>query len=128
MSIKVLLVDDEPDILYVISFRLGKAGFDVITAANGADALAVVDKEEPDVVLLDVMMPGMDGFEVCKEMKKNHAKLKIIIYTAKVDGVNTAKARECKADDFTVKTADLKYIFESINQLVGDENPSKEKA
>ena len=119
MAVKVLLVDDEPDILQVIGFRLGKAGYHVVMASGGEEAITMIDREDPDIVLLDVMMPGMDGFEVCKKIKKSSPERKIIIYTAKVDGVNSAKARECNADDFTVKTGDLRYIFEAINQLVG---------
>lgn len=115
---KILLVDDEPDILQVISFRLEKAGYDVVLAPNGDDALWMVEKELPDLVLLDVMMPKMDGFEVCTRMKEGFPNLKIIIYTAKVDGVNAARARESGADDFTVKTVDLKYILESISKLI----------
>ena len=118
MTKKILLVDDEPDILQVISFRLEKAGYDVAIASNGEDALWVLEKEQSDVVLLDVMMPGMDGFEVCERMKDVNPDQKIIIYTAKVDGVNAAKARESGADDFTVKTVDLKYILESISHLM----------
>jgi len=113
---KILLVDDEQDILQVIGFRLEKAGYDVVLALNGDDALWMLEKENPDLILLDVMMPGKDGFEICREIKKGDPERRIIIYTAKVDGVNAAKARECGADDFTVKTADLKYILESINK------------
>jgi two-component system alkaline phosphatase synthesis response regulator PhoP len=115
---KILLVDDESDILQVISFRLEKAGYEVVLASNGEEALWMVEKESPDIVLLDVMMPGIDGFEVCKKIKQNDSNRKIIIYTDKVDGVNAEKARESGADDFTVKTAALKYILEAINQLI----------
>lgn len=118
MTKKILLVDDEQDILQVISFRLEKADYKVIVASSGEEALVMVDQEKPDVILLDVMMPGMDGFEVCKKIKSKSPSQKIIIYTAKVDGVNAAKARESGANDFTVKTTDLKYILESIRKMI----------
>lgn len=118
MPKKILLVDDEPDILKVIGFRLEKAGYQVVLASNGKDGVDMAQRESPDVVLLDVMMDGMDGFEVCKRLKQANSAQKIVIYTAKVDGVNAAKARESGADDFTVKTADLKYILEVIDRLI----------
>lgn len=119
MAKKILLVDDEPDILQVMDFQLSKAGYTVVCAPNGEDALGLMDQEQPDMVLLDVMMPGIDGFEVCRQIKENKPSRKVIIYTAKVDGVNAARAKESGADDFTVKTADLKYILEAISRLIG---------
>lgn len=119
MRKKILLVDDEPDILQVMEFQLKKAGYEIVSAPSGEDALRIMEKEQPDLVLLDVMMPGIDGFEVCKYIKGKNPHRKVIIYTAKVDGVNAAKAKESGSDDFTVKTADLKHILESISQLIG---------
>ncbi len=118
MGRKILLVDDEPDILQVLSFRLSKAGYDTVAASNGNDALQMMEDFHPDLVLLDVMMPGMDGFETCTRMKKSHPQSRVVIYTAKIDGINAARARESGADDFTVKTTDLKYILESISHLM----------
>ena len=68
---KILVVDDEPDVLEVVKSRLELHGFQVITAKDGEEALQKVEQEEPDLVLLDVMMPGLDGWEVCKQIREN---------------------------------------------------------
>jgi len=120
MKKKILVVDDEPDILQVITFRLDKAGYAVAGVSNGEEALRMVGEDRPDLILLDVMMPGLDGFEVCRRIKEKTPGQKIIIYTAKVDGVNAAKARASGADDFTVKTADLKHILDAIRKQISN--------
>jgi len=121
MGKTVLLVDDEPDILQVVGYRLEKAGYRVVSCANGEDALRMVKEVAPDLVLLDAMMPGIDGFDVCRRLKNQNSLQRVIIYTAKVDGVNAERARDSGADDFTVKTVDLKYILEAIGNLVVDD-------
>lgn len=121
MAKTVLLVDDEPDILQVVGYRLEKAGYRVMSCANGEDALRMVKEVAPDLVLLDAMMPGIDGFDVCRRLKNQNSLQRVIIYTAKVDGVNAERARDSGADDFTVKTVDLKYILEAIGNLVVDD-------
>lgn len=68
---KILLVDDEPDILEFISYNLKKEGFPVFTANNGEEAIKIATKELPELIILDVMMPGMDGIETCEELKKD---------------------------------------------------------
>ncbi|MFP4472623.1 MAG: response regulator transcription factor [Candidatus Omnitrophota bacterium] len=118
MAYKILLVDDEPDIVQIISFRLEKAGYDVDIAVDGAGAMKAYEKGCPDLILLDVMLPDMEGFDVCAKIKAADPQQKIIIYTAKVDGVDAAKARNCGADEFTVKTTDLKFILEAIQNLL----------
>ncbi len=121
MAKKILLIDDEPDVQQVISFRLEKAGYEVIVTDRAAEALDLVPRERPDVILLDVMMPGEDGFEVCREIKTRHPHQRVIIYTAKIEGVDAARARAVGADGFTVKTADLAYILEAIERAGGPE-------
>ncbi len=121
MGIKILLVDDEPDIQQILSARLENAGYQVVSAENGEEALLLAEKENPDVVLLDVMMPGMDGFEVCERLKEDNSQGKIVIYTAKMDGVDAARARQVGADDFTVKTSDFKYLLETIEKVLNSE-------
>jgi len=121
MGKTILLVDDEPDILQVVGYRLEKAGYRILPCSNGEDALRIAEESVPDLVLLDAMMPGIDGFDVCRRLKVRNGRQKVIIYTAKVDGVNAQRARESGADDFTVKTTDLKYILEAIGELIVDD-------
>mgnify|MGYP003986439185 FL=1 len=66
---KILIVDDRPSNLKALRIRLSSSGYEVVEATNGPDALGMVEKENPDLVLLDVMMPGMDGYEVCQRIK-----------------------------------------------------------
>jgi len=68
---RILAVDDQRDALRLLQIRLQNAGFECVTASDGAGALAVLDKEGVDVIILDVMMPGMDGFETCRRLKQN---------------------------------------------------------
>jgi len=121
MAIKILLVDDEPDIQQILSARLESSGYQVVSAESGEEALLLVEKESPDVVLLDVMMPGKNGFEVCEQLKRENPQGKVIIYTAKMDGVDAARARQVGADEFTVKTSDFKYLLETIEKVLSSE-------
>ena len=73
-KIKVLLVDDEPDILEFLHYNLSRNGFDTIQASNGLDAIKLANDEIPDLILLDIMMPGMDGVETCRNLRKPPAK------------------------------------------------------
>lgn len=68
---KIMIVDDEPDILYLVKRILEREGYEVVDASNGEDALKKVKGEKPDLILLDVMMPGMDGWDVCKKLKED---------------------------------------------------------
>jgi len=115
---KILLVDDELDLQKVISIRLESMGFVVSLANDGEEALSKVQTDQPDLILLDVMMPGIDGFETCKKIRENGFTNKIVIYTAKADAVNATKARVAGADDFTVKTTRMSEIADSIKNLL----------
>ena len=93
-------------------------GYEVILAEGGQESLGKLESVQPDLILLDVMMPDMDGFETCEHMRKKGYDGKIVIYTAKIDGVDVGKARQVGADDFTVKTSGLEHITESIGKLL----------
>ncbi|MBW2591060.1 MAG: response regulator, partial [Deltaproteobacteria bacterium] len=77
----VLIVDDEPSILQSLGGLLSDEGFEIITASNGYEALKIIDKESPDLVLLDIWMPGIDGIETLKEIKKGNPYIQVIIIT-----------------------------------------------
>ncbi len=91
---KVLLAEDEPDVQLIARLSLKKAGFQVVTVGNGIEALARVTEERPDVILLDWMMPDMDGFETCRRLKADPATqpIPVIFLTAKVQESEVAKA------------------------------------
>ncbi len=118
MAHKILIVDDEEDIQRIMAFKLKQLGYNVITAPDGKVALNIVSQKDPDLILLDVVMPGLDGYDVCKKLREQGYKKKIIIYTAKVDAVNATNARLAGADDFTAKTSDFAEIIASMKALL----------
>jgi CheY-like chemotaxis protein len=81
---KIMVVDDSPDIIWIYTTILEKAGHTIISASSGEEALRILEKESPDLILLDIMMPGMDGWEVCRRIKENEKTKKIIVVMVSV--------------------------------------------
>jgi DNA-binding response OmpR family regulator len=107
----ILLVDDEPDTLLLISYTLEKAGFDVIRAENGFQALEKVRQQKPNLAILDRMMPGMDGIEVLREFRKLYPDLLIILLTAMGSERDRLEGWEAGADDYIVKPINFKELI-----------------
>src|SRR5262245_36480445 len=105
MTARVLVVDDIPANVKLLEARLSAEYFDVVTAVSGVDALAICERAECDVVLLDVMMPDMDGFEVCRRLKAGVAThhIPVIMVTALDQASDRVKGLEAGADDFLTK-------------------------
>jgi DNA-binding response OmpR family regulator len=99
---QVLIVDDEQRIVNFLSSKLRASGYEVITASNGAEALEQVQAQEPDLVVLDVMMPGMDGFETLKELR-SFSSVPVIILSAKGSNTDKIKGLDLGADDYLAK-------------------------
>ncbi|WP_029895537.1 response regulator [Desulfohalovibrio reitneri] len=101
----ILVVEDDEDIQQLLRYNLEAAGFEVVSAEEGSEALAKARRTIPSLVILDIMLPGMDGFEVCKELKKNAetAKAPIIMLTARGEEVDRIVGLELGADDYVVK-------------------------
>jgi len=114
---KILIVEDEEDIQKILKANLESAGYQVAAASTGKEGLSAVQEFKPDVIILDVVLPDANGFDLCEKIKEDDEFIKIIIYTGKLEAVDARRAREVKADDFTVKTVDFKYILESIRKL-----------
>jgi len=100
---KLLLIDDEPDILRVLSMSLKADGYQVVSAPNGAEGIAIFEKEKPDIVITDIKMPGMDGIEVLKRVKALNADTEVIIITGHGDIENAIEALKHGASDFINK-------------------------
>jgi len=98
----VLITDDEPRILKFLNIKLKSSGYEVITASNGAEALAQVQAEDPDMIVLDVLMPGMDGFETLKQIRA-FSSVPVIILSAKEANVDKIKGLKLGADDYLAK-------------------------
>ena len=114
----ILIVDDEPSILQSLSGLLTDEGFEVITANNGYEALKIIDAETPDLVLLDIWMPGIDGMETLKEIKKNSAALPVIIITGHGNVETAVKATKLGAFDLIEKPLNIDKVIVSINNAL----------
>src|SRR5574341_1132070 len=98
----ILVVDDEPKIVEICRDYLTAAGFSVITASDGSQGLALARKERPDLIVLDLMMPGMDGLDVCRELRRESG-APIIMLTARVEESDKLVGLELGADDYITK-------------------------
>ncbi len=100
---KILVVDDEPDIVEIIQITLEAADFQVITAGNGEEALERAREERPDLILLDVMMPKMDGYTACSQLKEIGDRTPIVMLTARGETEAVTRAHQAGAEDYIVK-------------------------
>ena len=114
----VLIVDDEPSILQTLSGLLSDEGFDVATAANGYEALKVIDADSPDLVLLDIWMPGLDGIETLKEIKKDNPHIQVIIITGHGTIETAVRATKLGAFDLIEKPLSIDKIIVAINNAL----------
>ena len=115
---KILIVDDEPDFLDVMRTRLEANDYEVKTAANGAEALNYVKDDKPDAVLLDILMPGIDGLEVLRRIRKISENLPVYIITAFSTDERFKLANKFGASGFIVKTDDLAKEVENITSAL----------
>jgi DNA-binding response OmpR family regulator len=101
----VLVADDDEDILQLVSFRLERAGYKVVTAADGQQALAAAREHQPDLAVLDVMMPGLNGYEVTRQLRADPATagIPVILLTARVQEADVSRGFEAGADDYLRK-------------------------
>src|SRR5690625_2570586 len=102
MCAKILVVDDEKPIADILKFNLEKEGYSVICAYDGDDAIKLAETEKPDLILLDIMLPGKDGNEVCREIRKTQM-MPIIMLTAKDSEIDKVLGLELGADDYVTK-------------------------
>lgn len=121
MSHKILVADDEPNILLSLEFLMQQAGFEVRTVGDGEAALLAMEQQTPDLVLLDVMMPKKDGYEVCQTIRQNPdwKKVRIIMLTAKGRDVEREKGLAMGADDYVTKPFATRELVEKVNQILG---------
>ena len=117
---QVLVVDDEEHIVELLKFNLENTGYKVITANNGNDAISLAKENKPDLVLLDLMLPGMDGFDVCKEIKRNAEtrKTAIIMLTAKGEEFDKILGLELGADDYITKPFSIRELLARVKAVL----------
>jgi len=116
MTKKILVVDDEPQIVKILQVYLDKAGFQAVTAFNGNDALAVFRREKPDFVILDLNLPGMDGLDVCKTIRRD-SNVPILMLTARVEEADRLIGLELGADDYVVKPFSPREVVARVRTI-----------
>jgi len=121
MAKSVLIVDDAPNIVLSLEFLMRKEGYDVHSVSNGDEALEAVAENIPDLILLDVMMPRKDGYEVCQELRANPdwKNIKIIMLTAKGRDVEREKGLALGADDYVTKPFATQELVAKVKTLIG---------
>ena len=117
MATRILCIDDDSNICELLSMYLQKEGYEVRTAQDGQEGVNLFRSYEPDLVLLDIMMPRMDGWQVCQEIRK-HSSKPIIMVTAKGETIDKVLGLELGADDFIVKPFDMKEVFARIKAVL----------
>ena len=127
---KILVVDDDLNICELLRLYIEKEGFSVVTANDGAQALKLFEKEQPDLIMLDIMLPELDGWQVCREIRKT-SKCPIIMLTAKGEVFDKVLGLELGADDYVVKPFEAKEVVARIRAVLRrsgktDENEMKE--
>jgi DNA-binding response OmpR family regulator len=121
MTRKVLIADDEPNIVISLEFLLRREGFEVLVAVDGDEALARARAEKPDLVLLDVMMPKMNGFDVCQALRADPvlAGMRVLMLTAKGRDTEVSKGLGLGADAYVTKPFSTKELVAQIRSLLG---------
>lgn len=117
---KVLVVDDDPYILMSLEFLMKKSGYEVMIARNGTEALELVEKQMPDIVLLDIMMPDVDGYQICKHIKKSDTlkHTKVVFMSAKTKESDIQKGYDLGASLYIIKPFSTREIVKQIKELM----------
>ncbi|MDD2717355.1 MAG: response regulator [Candidatus Wallbacteria bacterium] len=126
---KILLVDDEIHILNILKFNLAKKGYDVVTAGDGAKALEILAGLIPDLLIIDVMMPKMTGFDVCREMRKDQrlAEVPIVMLSAKSQKEDLARGEEVGVSAYLTKPFSPIALLNKVDELLAVRNDGREK-
>lgn len=117
MSEKILVVEDEPTLVETLAYNLNRQGYAVVTATDGHAALAVARREQPDLIVLDLMLPGLDGFEVCRILRQE-MNAPILMLTARTDEVDRVVGLEMGADDYLTKPFSMRELLARVKALL----------
>lgn len=117
---RILAVDDDPDILALVSYKLTKAGFEVVTASDGQAALDQLATSQPELLLLDVLMPGLSGFEVLRQLRsaERGTRLPVILLTGSAQEADIERGFELGADDYIVKPFNPRELLSRVNAVL----------
>ena len=127
---KILVVDDEIYIVHILDFSLGMEGYEVVTALDGEQALQKVQDLRPDLIVLDIMMPKMDGYETCKALKADPQTrdIPVILLSAKGRSVDQQMGLEVGAEDYITKPFSPRKLVERINAILGQDSSQRMQA
>jgi two-component system phosphate regulon response regulator PhoB/two-component system alkaline phosphatase synthesis response regulator PhoP len=127
---KIAVVDDEPDILELVSIHLKKNNYDVVTFENANDFLNFINSNNIDLVILDLMLPDLDGFEVCKHLKSSekHSSIPVIMLTARSDEMEKVLGLELGADDYVTKPFSSRELIARVKVILKRNSKSEEKS
>ena len=117
MSARILVVDDEPAVTDLLAYNLRKAGYEILLAADGREALRLADQSSPDLILLDLMIPEVDGLDVCRELRKTSA-VPIIMLTARGEEIDRVVGLELGADDYVCKPFSVRELLARIKAVL----------
>jgi DNA-binding response OmpR family regulator len=117
----ILVADDDPDILALVSFRLERAGYDIVAATNGAEAVELARARHPDLAILDVMMPRVDGYEAARCLREHEdtSRIPIILLTARVQEDDVARGFDAGADDYVKKPFSPQELGARVQAVLG---------
>lgn len=130
MKPKILIVDDEPDVVQLIEYNLKSAGYDVVTATDGQDALQQARSSAPDLIILDLMLPEVDGLDVCKILRRDAgtAGIPIVMLTAKASETDRVLGLELGADDYVTKPFSPRELVLRVKRLLRSESAKQDNA
>jgi DNA-binding response OmpR family regulator len=123
MSARILIVDDEPPIVDVLAYNLQRAGYQVVIARDGEEALAQARREQPDLVILDLMLPKLDGIEVCKALHRERD-VPVIMLTARDGEIDRVVGLELGADDYVVKPFSVRELMARVKNVLRRSQPA----
>ena len=117
---RILVVDDEADLREMLSLRLEANGYEVLTAADGEEGLAKARKEKPDLIILDLMLPKVDGYKICLMLKydEKYKKIPIILFTARAQETDVSMGEEVGADAYIIKPFEPGILLAKIKELI----------
>jgi len=127
MTSRILVVDDEPAVTDLLAYNLRKAHYDVLTAADGRTALRLARESKPDLILLDLMIPAVDGLDVCRELRKTSA-VPIIMITARGEEVDRVVGLELGADDYVTKPFSVRELMARVKAVLRRVGPEGQAA
>ena len=127
MSKKILIIEDDPGTSRLVDYSLKQEGYEVITASNGLDGLRKALSESPDLVILDVMLPGLDGFEICYRLKAEPStvNMPILMFSAKAQEIDKDTGKRVGADDYLTKPSAPADIISHVANLLAKKAPQE---